>query len=132
MFTAKTEPYFDAGIDAYLTASGNRERVARLLDADLDHRVVELRWTGTVPFDVRGTLDPAFVARALAADAHHRSGQAVVSRTLTSATRLALRNRRRRSPVRFDDVVRPELRRGTPEVLTARVYRTHPPAGSVT
>ena len=122
IFTAKTEPFFDAGIDGYLTASGNRERLARLLDADLDSRVVSLRWSGSVPFEVRGTLDPTFVAEVTAAGAHHRGGQAFASRVLTAATRIALRSRRRRGAIRLDDIVRPGLRRGSGGALIRKVY----------
>jgi hypothetical protein len=50
---------------------------------------------------------------------------------VTAAAVLPRRGQRRRSPVHFDDVVRPELRRGTGEVLERRVYRLDaPPASS--
>ncbi len=123
VFTAKSQPFFDAGIDAYLTTSGLRERLAKMLDADLDHRVVSLRWSGTIPFEVRGTLDPGFADAAMSADAHHRGGQALASRCLTAATRLAYRRRLRRVPVRFDDVVTFDRRRNNDEHLSAQIYR---------
>jgi len=122
VFTAKSQPFFDADIDAYLTNSGLREPLAKMLDADLVHRVVSLRWTGTIPFEVRGTLDSAFANAAMEAEAHHRGGQALASRCLTAATRLAYRRRLRTAPVRFDDVVKPDRRCNDDERLSARIY----------
>jgi hypothetical protein len=35
-----------------------------------------------------------------------------------------LRGRRHRDPIKYDDIVRPELRTGHGDALTARVYRS--------
>ena len=60
VFTAKTTPYFDADIDRYLTDSGMRQPLADLLDKHLDHRVIELPWTGTVACRVVGSPPPSW------------------------------------------------------------------------
>jgi len=72
---------------------------------------------------VEGELDPHFVDAALAADSHHQVAQSIVSRALTMAMTAPRRSQRRRRPIEFDQVVRPELRRGTGEVLQRSIYR---------
>jgi SAM-dependent methyltransferase len=123
VFTAKTEPYFDADIDRYLTTSGMRQPLADLLDKHLDHRIIELPWQGTVQCRVDGTLSPRLLAAAHAADAHHRGGETLASRVLTAAFTLPLRRRKHRGTILYDDIVHPELRRNDRQPLTATVYR---------
>jgi SAM-dependent methyltransferase len=123
VFTAKTTAYFDADIDRYLTASGMRQQVADLLDKNLDDRVIELQWQGDIACRVVGSPSPDLIAAARVADAHHRGGETIAGRLLTSAFTLPLRGRKRRQPISYDDVVRPEFRSGTGETLSARVYR---------
>ena len=65
----------------------------------------------------------ALIAAAASADAHHRGGETVAGRALTAALTLPLRRRRHRGAIRYDDVVRPDLRTGDGEILTAKVYR---------
>ena len=124
VFTAKTAPYFDADIDRYLTASGMRQPLADLLDRHLDHRIIELRWIATVAYRVEGAPTPALIADAARADAHHRGGETTAGRVLTAALTLPVRRHKHRGPIRFDDIVRPELRTGSDAILTARIYRT--------
>lgn len=121
VFTAKTTPYFDADIDRYLTASGLRPAVADLLDRQLDARVIELPWRGSVPHRVVGTPSPEVLGHR-ADDLHHRSGQTALARVLTSVVTLPSRVGRRRRRIQLDDIVLPELRRGQGEVLRAQVY----------
>ena len=124
VFTAKTAPYFDADIDGYLTASGMRQPLADLLDKHLDHRVIELHWTGTVASRVTGAPPSDLVAAAQIADAHHRGGETLAGRLLTAALALPLRGQKHRGTIRYDDVIRPDLRTGTNEPLSKRIY--HP------
>jgi SAM-dependent methyltransferase len=124
VFTAKTAPYFDADIDRYLTASGMRQPLADLLDRHLDHRIIELPWNATVSCRVEGAPSPALIAAAARADAHHRGGETAMGRALTAALTLPLRRHKHREPIRFDDIIRPELRTGSDAILTAKVYRT--------
>jgi SAM-dependent methyltransferase len=129
VFTAKTTPYFDADIDRYLTTSGMRQQVADLLDKNLDDRVFELAWQGDITCRVVGTPSPELIAAAQSADAHHRGGETVAGRVLTTAFTLPLRGRKHEGPIRYDAIVRPEFRTGTDEMLTPRIYRcgrTHP------
>ncbi|MEO7371641.1 MAG: methyltransferase domain-containing protein [Ilumatobacteraceae bacterium] len=123
VFTAKTVPYFDADIDRYLTASGMRQPIADLLDKHLDHRVIELPWTGTVGCRVVGSPPAGLIAAAHSADAHHRSSETVAGRALTAALALPQRSRRHRGPIFYDDIIRDDRRTGTGEALTAKIYR---------
>ena len=129
VFTAKTTTYFDADIDRYLTASGMRQQVADLLDRNLDDRVIELRWKGDVTCRVVGTPSAELIAAAQSADAHHRGGETLAGRALTTAFTLPLRARKHGGPILHDAIVRPEFRTGTGETLRPRIYRcgrTHP------
>ena len=123
VFTAKSQAYFDADIDRYLDESGMRRQVADLLDKHLDHRVIEQHWHGDVPHRVVGAPSPELLTAAGNADAHHRGGETVAGRVLTAVMTLPLRRRKRRQPIAYDDIVRPELRTGRGELLTAKVYR---------
>lgn len=123
VFEAKQARAFDAEIAEYIERAGVERRLARLLDEDFDLRVVSLPWVGTVSIRVEGSLDPEFIATARASEAHHEVGRSVLSRMLTAAMTVARRRQRRRTPIELDQVLRPELRRGTGEVLRREVYR---------
>jgi hypothetical protein len=82
-----------------------------------------LPWTGNVSCRVVGTPAPELVAAAHLADAHHRGGETLAGRALTALFTLPMRGRKHRGSIRYDDVVSPALRTGTPETLTARIYR---------
>jgi SAM-dependent methyltransferase len=123
VFTAKEHRYHDAEVDAYIRAAGIERRLADLLDSEFDHRIVSLPWEGSVKYRVEGSPPPELVAEAMASGGHQRVGQSLAARAVTAALTWRLRGRRRRDPVRFDDVVAPHLRRGTGEVLRPQVYR---------
>jgi SAM-dependent methyltransferase len=123
VFTAKSAAFFDADIDRYLTDSGMRQPLADLLDKHLDHRVIELPWRGTLACRVVGSPPAELVDAAHQADTRHRQTETLVARVLTAAFTLPLRRHTHLGPVYFDDIVRPDLRTGTGEVLGARVYR---------
>jgi hypothetical protein len=116
-------PYFDADIDRYLSDSGMRQRLADLLDKHLDHRVIELHWTGTVACRMVGAPPPELVVAAHVADAHHRGGETVAGRLLTAAFAFPLRGQKHGGKIRYDDIIRPDLRTGTDESLTKKIYR---------
>ena len=122
VFSAKSAAYFDADIDRYLTDSGMRQPLADLLDKHLDHRVIELHWTGSLTCRVVGSPPVTLIAAAQEADAHHRTSETMVSRLLTTALTTPLRRRKHRGPIRFDDVVRADLRTGSGDQLTPRIY----------
>jgi SAM-dependent methyltransferase len=123
VFTAKQQPFFDADIERFLTDSGLREPVAKLLDRNLDHRVIEMRWSQHVPYRVSGTPAAEVIRHATAAHPPHRGMDALVNRTLTTVYRTPQRHKLRRQPVAFDDVVQPQWRTGGGEVLSNRIYR---------
>jgi SAM-dependent methyltransferase len=122
VFTAKSVSYFDADIDRYLTVSGMRQPLADLLDKHLDHRVIELPWSETVACRVVGSPTPELIAAAHDTDAHHRGSETRAGRALTAAFTLPLRNRKHRAPIRYNDIIRADLRKPTDEPLTKRVY----------
>lgn len=123
VFTAKSAAFFDPDIDRYLAESGMRQPIADLLDKHLDHRVIELWWTGSVGCRVVGAPPQELVAAAHDVDAHHRSGETLAGRLLTTLFALPLRARKHRGPILFDDIVRPELRSQSDEPLTNTIYR---------
>jgi SAM-dependent methyltransferase len=125
VFTAKSAPYFDPDIDRYLTDSGMRQPLADLLDKHLDHRVIELWWTGSLACRVVGSPPPGLVGAAREADTHHRSSETLVSRALTAVLTTPLQRRKHRGPIRYDDIVRADLRTGRGEELTAKIYRAY-------
>jgi len=129
-FTAKQARYFDDEIGRYIAAAGIERRLARLLDSEFDHRITSLHWSGSVDVEVDGQPDPQLVAAAAVADAHHRVTESVASRALLGAVALARRGQRRTAPIRLDDIVAPELRNGSGELLTNRVYRLGPTSAS--
>ncbi len=122
VFTAKSHPYFDADIDRYLTVSGMRQPLSDLLDKHLDHRVIELPWTESIQCRVVGSPPPELVAAAHVADAHHRSGETIAGRALTAALTVPLRGIKHRTPILYDDIVKPSLRTGKNQPLEARIY----------
>ena len=121
-FTAKTRRFHDAEIDAYIRAAGIERELADLLDSRFEQRIVSVRWIGSVRYRVDGTPPDDLIAEAMATGGHQRVGQTIATGVLTATMVLPRRRQRRRTPVRYDDVVSPELRRGTDEVLEARVY----------
>lgn len=126
VFTAKESRAFDAEIAGFIDRSGVERRLARLLDDDFDFRVISLPWVDTVDVKVEGQLHPDFVAAACSADSHHQVGLSWVTRLLTAALTLPRRSQRRRRPIEFDQVVQPEHRRGTGEILRRTIYQLPP------
>lgn len=121
VMTAKQADAFDDEIAAYLERSGLATPIKRLIDSRHHHNIIGLHWTGVQPIRVEGAHDPDFVERTINAEAHHvRGAEARVARALTAA--LTVGRPRRRGPIRWDDVVRPELRTGDGSVLEARRY----------
>ena len=57
-------------------------------------------------------------------EAGRRHAHGILGRALTAALTLPLRRHKHREPIRFDDIVRPDLRTGSDAILTAKVYRT--------
>lgn len=123
VFRAKDARAFDADIAGYIEMSGIEQQLERLLDKEFEYRIISLPWEGHVDVRVEGTLDPLFAATALTVDAHHPVPRSLAARALTALLALPHRGKRRRRPVRFDDIVKPELRTGRGDVLERRIYR---------
>ena len=123
VFTAKTERYHDAEIDAYIQRAGIEHRLADLLDSDFDHRIISLPWVGTVGYRVEGEVPQSLIDFAAVSGGHQRVGQTIVARLMTAVMTLPLRRIRRRAPILYDDVVAEPHRTGTGETLRRQVYR---------
>jgi SAM-dependent methyltransferase len=123
VFQAKTTPWFDDDIHAFLSRSGLERRLGRLLDRDLEHRVISLQWEGSVRYRVEGTPSHELVTVAARADADHRVVESLAAVWVTRLLTLPWRGRARREPVWFNRVVHPQWHRPVDEPLTAGVYR---------
>lgn len=123
VFQAKTKAWFDDDIHHFLTVSGLHQRLGRLLDRDLDHRVIEFRWQGSVPYRVEGTPPPDLVVAAAEADADHRIVGSLLARWMNRLWALPYRRRARREPVWFNEVMSPSWHRTTDERLRPGIYR---------
>lgn len=123
VFQAKDRPWFDDDIHRFLVTSGLERRLGRLLDRDLDQRVISLHWSGTLPHRVDGVADPALVKAAASADADHRMVQSFASRIVTRVWSVPWRGRRRREPVSFNAIVADTWRRTMDEPLRPGLYR---------
>jgi SAM-dependent methyltransferase len=121
VFTAKQTAAYDPEIEAYLRRSGLAEPIKRLIDTKHHENVICLHWAGSQRARSEGELDPDFVNRTVNAEAHHRGGEAVLARALTAVLTVGRKPARRR--ISFDEIVKPELRRGDGAFLEARRYR---------
>ena len=96
-----------------------------LLDSEFDERVDRCALARTASTCAsRAPADPAFLARPRSPTARTSAGS---RRSPRGCSRLRCTlpppARRRRAPIRYDDVVKPELRRGDGSILERRVYR---------
>lgn len=120
VFEAKQSPYFDREIDEHLRRTGLDRELDRLLNGThFHHNYIGVRWQGSIPHRVEGTLDALFVERQLHATHAHRGTDTRAARLLTRA--LVGRGHRSR-PILFDEIVKPDLRRGDGSTLTNQVY----------
>ena len=123
VFEAKHQAWFDDDIHRFLRTSGLERRLGRLLDRDLDHRVISMHWTGHLPHRVEGSPPPELVADAVRAEADHRVAESVAARWLTRLWTLPWRRRARREPVWFNQVVAAPWHLPVDEPLAPRIYR---------
>lgn len=122
VFTAKSAPSFDDEIEDYLARTGLGRKFQKLINAHHHQNVVAIRWRGSQPARSEGILEPAFVEKAVLADAHHRSAEAFVSALAVKVLTPGKVPRSRKS-IRFDDIVRPEFSRGDGSLLNPGIYR---------
>ena len=128
VMTAKTTPYFDAEIDAYINRAGVRRALDDVLNSNFEHRVVQLHWTDAVRLRTVGELDPAFVDQAMVTGWHQRTWETVAVQGVTSMLTARTRMRRRGVRVHYNDIVKPEHRLADNPVLEPRIYRVDEPA----
>ena len=121
-FEPKTARAFDPEIAAYLARSGLEREMEALLDSRFEHRVISLRWNGTIPHHVCGPVDPKMIDEAAAANVRHGATSVLVATALT-ASAAAIDHRRHPRPVTFNQIVKPELRVESDHLLTAAIYR---------
>jgi SAM-dependent methyltransferase len=123
-FEAKRTRAFDAEIESFVRRPVMEREINALIDRHFDDCVIGVPWTGSVRYRVEGAVDPLLVHEVAASDVGHREAATAATRVLTAAFTAPLRSKRRRAPVMFDDIVKPELRTGTPHVLEQRRYDT--------
>lgn len=122
-FEPKQDRWSDPEIGSYFERTGLDRQVAKVLDSRFEDRVVMLHWQGRVPYRVAGSVPETFMRRALSQPGHTKDlrARAILAATdvLTWRRRAAIRSR----VIRYDDIVKPELRRGDGALLEKRVYR---------
>lgn len=121
-FEPKRGPSFDPEISDYLHRSGLEHDMERMLNSRFEHRVISLRWNTTIPFNVRGPVEPAMLASAQKATAVHHGTSAIAPAAITLAVSTIDHVLHRRT-VTFNQVVRPELHVAPDEALRAKIYR---------
>lgn len=123
VFTPKTQRFFDDEIGDYLTRTGLEADVRRVLDSRFEDRVIMHHWQDKISYRVEGRVPDDFMQRALTEPGHSKD---LTARAILAATDLITVPAQRRLAARrihFDDIVKPELRRGDGTVLEPRIYR---------
>lgn len=123
VMTAKTAPYFDPEINAYIERAGVRQALDDVLNSKFEHRAIFYHWSDAVRLRTEGELDPEFAAAAMLAPGHQRTWETIAVRWVTSVLTARTRARRRSVRVRYNEVVKPELRRADDPLLERRIYR---------
>jgi len=123
-FEAKRAHAFDHEIESFVRLPAIERELNSLIDRYLDDCVIAIHWTDDLPHRVVGTVDAQLVEQVALANVHHKRTETMVTRVLTRLFVIPLRSKRRREPVLFDSIVKPELRNGRPEVLQPRRYET--------
>ena len=121
-FEAKSAHAFDPEIESFVHLGHIERELNSLVDRYLDDWIIEFRWTGDVAYSVSGSVPEDLVARVAASGVHHKNVETLLGRVLTVVFTLPLKRRRRRAPVMFDSIVKPEFRTGTPHELEHRRY----------
>lgn len=123
VFEPKTRRHFDPEIGEYLARTGLERRVEKVLDSRFEDRVIMLHWSDDVDYRVEGQVPEEFMARALTEPGHSKDLSATLILAATNLVTIPRRRRIARRELRFDDIVKPEFRRGDGALLERRVYR---------
>jgi SAM-dependent methyltransferase len=122
-FEPKHDRWSDPEVGDYFERTGLDRQVAKVLDSRFEERVIMLHWSDRVAYRVDGAVPEGFMRQALARPGHTKdlSARAILAATeaFTWRRRAAMRSR----SIRYDDVVKRELRRGDGALLERRIYR---------
>ena len=122
-FEPKRDRWSDPEIGQYFERTGLDVAVAKVLDSRFEDRVIMLHWRDHVSYRVDGPVPDEFLKQAMDQPGHTKDLRAGVIHTATEALTWRRRATMRARSICFDDVVRPELRRGDDTVLEPRIYR---------
>lgn len=123
VLTPKTERHFDPEIRDYLARTGLEREVAKVLDSKFEDRVIMLHWQDRIAYRVEGEVPAELMTAALAEPGHTKDFRATAILHATDAITWRRRRAMRRRPLRFDDLVKPEFRRGDGALLSRQIYR---------
>lgn len=122
-FEPKRHRWADPEIGAYFERTGLEAEVAKVLDSRFEDRVVMLHWSDRVAYRVDGAVPEAFMREALTQPGHTKDLRARAILAVTDVATWRRRSAVRARSIRYDDIVKPELRRGDGALLERRIYR---------
>jgi len=123
VFEPKAARWADPEIASYFERTGLDAQVAKVLDSRFEDRVIMLHWTDRIAYRVEGEVPERFMRAALAQPGHTKDVRAAAILAATDALTWRRRRALRARAIAFDDVVRPEFRRGDGALLEKRIYR---------
>lgn len=122
VFEPKHARWNDPELAAYFARSGLADKVERVLNTKFEDRVIMLPWEGTINYRIEAPVDAEFMRAVLDLPGHTKT---LRSRMVRAATQVWTRTEQRRilaRRIRWDEVVKPALRRGDDLVLVPGVY----------
>ncbi len=127
-FEPKSSRWADPEIGRYFERTGLENAVARVLDGRFEDRVVMLHWSDRIAYRIEGEVPSDFMRVALEQPGHTKDVRASVIAAATDVVTWRRQRAIRRRRIRYDDIVRPELRRGDGSYLERRIYSpgSHP------
>lgn len=122
-FEPKRDRWSDPEIGRYFERTGLDRAVAKVLDSRFEDRVIMLQWRDRLSYRVDGPVPEAFLKQAMDQPGHTKDLRAGAIAAATDVLTWRRRAPMRARSIRFDDIVRPELRQGDGAVLEPRIYR---------
>jgi len=123
-FEAKQGHAFDPEIESFVRRGPIERELNALIDRYFDDWVIAVSWTDDLAHRVIGTVDAALVEQVAIADVHHKNVETLAVRVLTKVFTVPQRSKRRKGPVLYDSIVKPEMRTGKRHELEQRLYRS--------
>jgi SAM-dependent methyltransferase len=121
-FEPKRGRWSDPEVGSYFERTGLDQQVAKVLDSRFEDRVVMLHWSGTIAYRVDGEVPESFLREALTQPGHSKDLRARAILAATDAFTWRRRSAMRSRSIRYDDIVKPEWRRGDESLLERRIY----------